>query len=123
MAKIVLDAHEIMVLIESCWKRRTFLRQMILDKIIDFIYPQLSEVEIIHIHTFLSSNKVDKERLEENEERFLARFNPKTQFNITYIKKDKTKAQIKAYWFLNKYWTGTKTFIPKQHIKRIQTLN
>ena len=129
MATINLDKFEILWFCEGAIGK-SHLRWGIYDKMVDEVYPVLSEDERVFVYTYLKRDTawhwtrrtLGDETPYEYWQQMLARFNPANQYKVTMKRGREKKQVVEAYLFKGKYYINWKSYCDPNYIKDIEAL-
>lgn len=126
MATINLDKFEILWLCEGAIGK-SHLRWGIYDKMVNEVYPVLSEEEREFVYMYLKRDTAwhwTRRTLGDDVpykywQQMLARFNPANQYKVT-VQNKKDKQVCDAYLFDGKYYTGWTRYCNEDYIKKVE---
>lgn len=129
MALVKLDKFEILWLCEGAIGK-SHLRWGIYEKMVNEVFPILSEGEREFIYTYLKRDTAwiwERKTLGDTTPyeywlQTLARFNPTNQFRVT-LKKGRKKEVVDAYFWNGKYYTSWNRYCAPEYIKDILQLS
>lgn len=129
MALVKLDKFEILWLCEGAIGK-SHLRWGIYEKMVNEVFPILTEGEREFIYTYLKRDTAwiwERKTLGDTTPyeywlQTLARFNPTNQFRVT-LKKGRKKEVVDAYFWDGKYYTSWNRYCAPEYIKDILQLS
>lgn len=111
-----IDYFEFLILVDSSWHSGTILRHSVLLKAMDVWYHEMTDNDRARAFEYVTrTQKVENE----THRRFLARFDPDNQYDVTSEGKG-IKGTKRCYLFEGKYWDTVNSFAGEEWIKKVE---
>jgi hypothetical protein len=116
--KFAIDFFELAFLTEVCLPQSTIARHCFFMNVIDIYYNQMSWEQRKHLYEWIGK-KLNMEH--EESMIFMARFNPKNQYNVTTFK-DGEKNVLQSFLLNDNYWVSSNKKINKDFIESVEKI-
>lgn len=105
-----IDFFELCILTETCLQKQTGTRATFINRLIDEIYFQLTSKQRLDIFNNIISKIGRISRVHNKDLKFLyARFDPDSQYNVSYVNENQEIESYLCYWLEGKYYKNSNT--------------
>ncbi len=123
--KYSIDIYEFMKLAELCFYSQTGVSICFIDRAIDEYHNMpvfdKQKMKILRDQLLRNLDLTDK-KLNERQEKFLARYDPDNQYKVTVRFEGKEETRY-MYMYKGRYLDGKSTFAPKENIHEVIKLD